>query len=86
MKEVIKFHAEWCSPCRYYKTVWNEAKEKLGSVHKFIEVDIDNDTTGLADKFGVRGVPTTVVVESNKDFQKQVGALTYGDLEKLIKG
>ena len=76
MKEVIKFHAEWCSPCRYYKTVWNEAKEKLGSIHKFIEVDIDNDTTGLADKFGVRGVPTTVVVKSNKDFQKQVNFLT----------
>ena len=29
MKDVIKFHAEWCAPCRYYKTVWNEAKEKI---------------------------------------------------------
>ena len=32
--------------------------------------DIDNDNTGLAAKFGVRSVPTTVVVSKNKDFQK----------------
>ena len=86
MKDVIKFHAEWCSPCRYTKTVWNEAREKHGANHNFIEVDIDKDNTGLAAKFGVRSVPTTVVVKENKDFQSKVGALAYGDLEKLIKG
>tara|TARA_R100000479_G_scaffold139576_1_gene75697 strand:+ start:157 stop:417 length:261 start_codon:yes stop_codon:yes gene_type:complete len=86
MKDIIKFHAEWCSPCRYYKTVWNEAKEKHGAKHNFIEVDIDNDTTGLAAKFAVRSVLTTVVVQPNKDFEKKVGALAYGDLEKLING
>ena len=63
-----------------------EAKEKHGAKHNFIEVDIDNDTTGLAAKFAVRSVPTTVVVQPNKDFEKKVGALAYGDLEKLING
>ena len=48
--------------------------------------NVDNDTTGLAAKFAVRSVPTTVVVQPNKDFEKKVGALAYGDLEKLING
>ena len=52
---------------------------------KFLEYQ-DKDNTGLAAKFGVRSVPTTVVVKENKDFQSKVGALAYGDLEKLIKG
>ena len=64
----------------------NEAKEKHGANHNFIEVDIDKDNTGLAAKFGVKSVPTTVVVKENKDFQSKAGALAYGDLEKLIKG
>jgi len=83
MKEIIKFYAEWCGPCRMYNPIWDEFKRENEGKASFIEVDIDKDTTGLAAKFKVRNIPSTVVVESNGDFKKEVGLLNYSKLKEL---
>tara|TARA_Y100000592_G_C5371474_1_gene268756 strand:- start:399 stop:659 length:261 start_codon:yes stop_codon:yes gene_type:complete len=86
MKEVIRFTADWCGPCRMYKPTWDEVVQENKSKYKFIEIDVDKDNTGLAAKFEVRNVPSTVVVNEDGSWNKEVGSLTTSKLLNLIKG
>ena len=87
MKEVIRFTASWCGPCRMYKPIYEDVKSEYDNKgYKFIDVDIDNDTTGLAAKFKVRSVPSTVVIDENGNYEVKVGTLNTSELTKFIKG
>tara|TARA_B100000085_G_scaffold242066_1_gene233244 strand:- start:702 stop:962 length:261 start_codon:yes stop_codon:yes gene_type:complete len=86
MKEVIRFTADWCGPCRMYKPTWDEIVLENKSKYNFIVVDVDKDNTNLADKFKVKNIPTTVVVNEDGSWHKEVGSLTASKLLNLIKG
>jgi|TARA_R100000479_G_C6291920_1_gene166913 thioredoxin-like negative regulator of GroEL len=86
MKEIIRFTADWCGPCRMYKPTWEEVVNENSDKYKFIVVDIDNDTTGLAAKFQIRSVPSTVVVETDGSWRKETGNISTSKLLNLIKG
>lgn len=58
MKQVYKFSATWCQPC---KTLTNWLASKGITLPEY---DIDNpDTKPLLQRFGVRSVPTVVIDE-----------------------
>ena len=63
-KTVIKFYATWCGPCKAYDTTWNKVKEELSDRFKFMEIDVDKDTSGLAAKYNIRSIPATIVLNN----------------------
>jgi len=82
MKQVIKFYADWCGPCKVYAPIFDKVVEDLNVEHK--SVNIDKDTTGLAAKYLIRSIPATVLVENDKVLNKAVGLLNEGTLIKFI--
>lgn len=85
VKTAIKFYADWCGPCKTYDKVWNEVKEEFDNV-KFLEVNVDDDTSGMAAKYNVRSIPHTVILR-NDDASvsaKHTGLATKSDLRDLI--
>jgi thioredoxin 1 len=62
---VVDFYADWCPPCRALApTIKDLAKEYRGRV-TFVKVNVDKGR-GLAQAFGIRGIPTVIVfVDSN---------------------
>lgn len=56
----LYFSAPWCGPCKVLGPVMNRVAEKH-EVEKII-VDLDPDS---AIKYGVRGIPTVVLVDEN---------------------
>jgi len=84
MVKAIKFYATWCGPCRAYTKTWDKVTEELSNEAEFIEVDIDKDTEGLAAKYRIRSVPTTIFV-NEKDTVKKVGILSESEIKELIK-
>jgi len=84
-KTVIKFYATWCGPCTVYAKTWDEVTSKLGEDYEIHNVDIDKDTSGLAAKYKVMSVPTTVVVNQSGEVKKEVGRLTSQQLTQLIQ-
>ena len=87
MTTVIKFYANWCGPCKRYGPIFEEVrKENKGNRNvKFYEVNIDKDKSGLASKFKVESIPTTVVITSEGIFKNYIGELSKEEVNKLIK-
>ena len=60
-KKVIVFKASWCGPCKAYAPILEKAKPAIESKGYQLEiVDID-DNNEMAQDYGVRGVPFTVI-------------------------
>ena len=85
MKDVIKFYADWCGPCKSYTPFFNEVKEELKENYNFVEVDVDNDVTGLAANFKIMSIPATVVVNEEGAYNKKIGLMNPIELKKFIK-
>ena len=70
---VIDFWAEWCGPCRIIAPVIEElAKEYQGkAVVGKLNVDFNPE---VAMHFGIRSIPTVLVIKDGKVVDKQVGA------------
>ena len=85
-KQVIKFYADWCGPCRLYAPTFERVKEELQSDEiTFKEVNVENDPENLAGEYKVRGIPLTVVVD-NGEVRTESGRLSEDMLKKLING
>lgn len=78
MKQIYKFSATWCQPC---KTLTARLAAK-GIV--LPEYDIDNpENAELLKRFGIRSVPTVVVVEGQSVQSFSGAALTPVMLEAI---
>ena len=79
MKKVIRFTASWCGPCKMLAKTLEEVNTNVP-----IEViDID-ENPAVAAEFGIRSVPTLVIVEENIPSKRLVGNKTKQELEAFI--
>ncbi len=83
-KQVIKFYANWCGPCKVYAPTFTKVKEELQGDIEFLEINVEEDTENLSGQYGVRGIPHTVVLEDGKQVQAQSGRLSEEQLKELI--
>lgn len=80
--KILKFAAEWCGPCKMLSKALEDYK---GDV-QIEEIDIDENQE-LAIKFGVRGVPTCILVDENGgEIRRKSGMMMLNDFEEFIKG
>tara|TARA_B100000963_G_C22220771_1_gene491516 strand:+ start:352 stop:594 length:243 start_codon:yes stop_codon:yes gene_type:complete len=64
----LYFSAEWCGPCKSLSPVMEEISTQI-TVEK-IDVDLDFET---AQKFGVRNIPTVVLVDGVTEVKRFIG-------------
>ncbi|HIB27841.1 MAG TPA: thioredoxin [Candidatus Thioglobus sp.] len=69
IKKIVKLSSASCSPCKQYEPIFNSFKSELESLGWAIEIlDVTEDRGGAyAQKYGVRGVPATLIIEEGKD-------------------
>ena len=83
-KKVIKFYATWCGPCKVYGKTWDKVIPNYQDQIQVENVDIDKDTAGLAAKFKIESVPTTVLIKEDGTELKKTGRLSADELTELI--
>jgi len=84
-KQVIKFFADWCGPCKQYGPTFEKVKQELQSEQiDFVEINVDNDPDNLAGQYKVRGIPHTVVVQEGVPTKSQSGAISQDELKQFI--
>lgn len=79
--KILKFSASWCGPCKMLSMTIAGIKDQIP--YPVEEIDIDEDTE-LAQKYGIRGVPTLVLVDGVKEIKRKVGALTAPELKQFL--
>ena len=83
-KKVIKFYATWCGPCKVYGKTWDKVIPNYQDQIQVENVDIDKDTAGLAAKYKIESVPTTVLIREDGTELKKTGRLSVDELTELI--
>ena len=83
-KKIIKFYATWCGPCKIYGKTWDKIVPGYEDQVDVINIDIDKDTSGLAAKYKVASVPTTVLIREDGSEVKKTGRLSADELTELI--
>jgi len=78
MKTAKYFSAKWCGPCKVFKPVMEELSQE-GYLIQFIDGD---EEMKLANQYGIRSIPTTVIEEEDKEIRRIVGVRTK---EQMIK-
>ena len=86
---VVKFTADWCPPCRILKPILEALATEYAGRVSFHELDTDaNQRTTI--KYGVRGLPTTIVFSGGKEATRIVGAVPkeqiQGALDRVVSG
>ena len=68
MKKILYFTGTWCQPCQ----VLGPIMESLSGQINYQKIDVDNNQD-LSIKYGVRNVPTLVLVENEEAVGRLVG-------------
>ena len=79
---VIDFWAQWCGPCKTFAPVFEATSEKYPDI-VFGKVDTE-DQTELASQFGIRSIPTLMVVREKIILYSKAGAVPAQRLETLV--
>jgi thioredoxin 1 len=78
------FFATWCGPCRMQTPILEDLGKKLGDSIEIRKVDVDRHMD-LAEKYGIRVVPTLIIEKDGKVVQMMEGVTDAVTLEKLIR-
>ena len=81
MSHVLYFTAEWCNPCERTRPVAEELRRD--GVIDFIFVDADTELE-LLEKFGVKSIPTYILLEDGLEVKRMNGAKTKQDFIDFI--
>lgn len=80
---IVDFFATWCGPCKMMAPVMDRiAGEYEGKLNVY-KVDVDKEQ-GLAAIFGVRSIPTFVLIPKNGKPQIMTGAMGIEAMRKII--
>lgn len=80
---LVDFWASWCPPCRAIAPSLEEISDELEGKLQVIKVDIDQNPE-LAQRFGVRSIPTLKVFVEGKVAKEIVGAMPKQALQAQI--
>jgi thioredoxin 2 len=81
---LIDFWAAWCGPCKMMAPVFAEAAQHLEPTLRLGKVDTET-YPGLASRFGIRSIPTLIVVQQGREIARQAGALSLPQLLQFAR-
>ena len=81
MKKILYFTASWCAPCKALSPIMDSLQGQIN----FDKIDVDTNTD-LSAQYGVRGVPSLVLVENGNEVGRLVGAQTKESILNFYNG
>ena len=81
---LFDFFATWCGPCKMQTPIVEELAKKMGDSVEIRKIDVDQHMD-LAEKYGIRVVPTLIIEKDGKIVQSLEGVTDGTTLENLLK-
>jgi len=80
---LVDFWAEWCGPCKMIAPLLDELADEYDGKVKIGKVNIDEQQE-LATKYGIRAIPTLLVISKGQVAEQMVGAKSKRDLKASL--
>lgn len=80
---LIDFWATWCGPCRALAPVVDEIAKSYDGKVKVVKMDVDRNPA-TPQRYGVRGIPTLLVIKGGQVQEQIVGYVPKETIEKAI--
>lgn len=81
---LIDFYATWCGPCQTMMPILQQVKQHVGDTASIVKIDIDKNQA-IAAQFGVRSVPTLVVMKAGEMVWRQSGVVPPHELARILE-
>ena len=81
---IVDFWAEWCGPCRMIAPIIEELSNEYGDRVVIGKLDVDSNPE-VSMKYGIRSIPTILVLKNGEVVDKHVGVTTKQALAAKIE-
>lgn len=80
---LVDFWAEWCGPCRLIGPIIDELSTEYDGKVRIGKVNVDENPE-ISMKYGIRSIPTILIIKDGEVVDKQVGVTTKATLQSKI--
>ena len=80
---LVDFWAEWCGPCKALSPILDEIAGEMSGKANIVKVNVDQ-APDLAQKFGIRGIPTLIFFNKGEVKSTLVGNQPKAEIVKNI--
>jgi putative thioredoxin len=80
---LVDFWAEWCGPCRSLGPILEKLEADYGGRFKLVKINADNEPQ-LSGAFGIRSLPTCILMMGGKPVDGFMGAVPEGQLRQFL--
>lgn len=80
---LVDFYADWCGPCKMIAPILEQLGEERQDF-KIVKIDVDANQQSAV-QYGVRNIPTLLIVKDGVEIHRQVGFVPKPKLVELIE-
>ncbi|TAN09034.1 MAG: thioredoxin [Rhodanobacteraceae bacterium] len=81
---LVDFWATWCGPCKALSPILDKLAEDYAGAFRLAKVDCDKEQQ-LAGMFGVRSIPTVVLIQGGQIVDAFSGALPESEVRQFLE-
>lgn len=80
---LVDFWAPWCGPCKALGPILEKLETAYGGAFKLVKINSDEEQQ-LAGAFGIRSIPTVILLKNGQPVDGFMGALPEGQVREFL--